>query len=282
MVLEGRCYTASPYGDSLQDVLWHWVCESSDGSVMRYVTEPEDKWNSFAETLKRNLCEWVEYFKLKYGSDRPTDASSRGWPDSNARLSNVDGEVKSEELVEDSSKNKVDVDSKSNNPLLSGIKPPSSNANSVSQDDEIQSINNPEDPEIPSGMETGMLHETSSLNTQAGSLTQRSDVIAAEAIETHHGTLTLANMPRLNKCDKGSKWILSTSHEMQNDFGWAERSLQKQREEGIKSSQLNPYRDPMYGISSKGCPWERDATNRNEVWHFKALIVVNNRRKNSK
>ena len=72
MVLAGRCYTASPYGDALQDVLWHWACESSDGSVMRHDIEPDDKWKSFADTLKRNLSEWVEYFRLEFVADPPT------------------------------------------------------------------------------------------------------------------------------------------------------------------------------------------------------------------
>ncbi len=92
LVIDGRCYTASPYGDALQDVLWHWVFESDDGSIMRHDIESEATSKHFADTLKRNLSEWIEYLKLKFAADRPTDDNNLGRHDSKARLSTVDGQ----------------------------------------------------------------------------------------------------------------------------------------------------------------------------------------------
>lgn len=128
MVFDGRCYTASPYGDALQVVLWHWVCESGDGSIMRNDIEPDDKWNHFADILKRNLSEWIEYLRLKFTADRPTDDNKLERPASNAEHSTVDSEDDRRKLVDDSREAKVVGDSTSKNAILTEMQPAWRNA----------------------------------------------------------------------------------------------------------------------------------------------------------
>lgn len=60
-IAEGRCYSASPYGDAFNDVLWRWIPESDDWSEMRLETEPDERWQRFMETAKKNLAEWIEH-----------------------------------------------------------------------------------------------------------------------------------------------------------------------------------------------------------------------------
>ena len=120
MVSDGLCYTASPYGDALQDVLWHWVFESGDGSIMRHDIEPDHKWNHFANTLKRNLGEWVEYLMLQFAADRPTDDNNLGRHDAKAEFTTVPPilEVDAVKLTKEASKQSATPDSNPNPPPL--------------------------------------------------------------------------------------------------------------------------------------------------------------------